>query len=94
MHRFLIVGLRRHGYVAGMRKADRQAALASAFDAIANGADAKTLDDLAARMQSLAIVAQMQKRPQEARTALKVLAIAERRLTELRPNASVKATPQ
>lgn len=67
-----------------MRKSARQDALASAYDAIAQSGDAKTLDDLACRMQSLAIVAQMRRRPQEARTALKVLAIAERRLAELR----------
>ncbi|MGJ0392235.1 MAG: hypothetical protein ACR650_05670 [Methylocystis sp.] len=68
-----------------MRKTPRrQYAVAAAIANIAKCSDATVLDALCARMMTLAVAGRMMKCPWQEQEARKILAIAEKRLVELR----------
>ncbi|TLG79066.1 hypothetical protein [Methylocystis sp. B8] len=67
----------------------RQYAVAAAIANIAKSSDAAVLDALCVRMTSLAGTGRMMKRPWQEQEARKILAIAERRLAELRARAAL-----
>jgi hypothetical protein len=67
------------------RERRRAAALAAAEHAI-SGATLDQLEAIAGRLLSLAIAARIAKRPREEQAARKALALAERRLADLRNN--------
>ncbi len=74
------------GTAPSAKERRRAAALAAAEHAITT-ATPEQLDGVVERLHAFAIAARMAKRPREEQAARRVLALAERRLAELRARA-------